>query len=277
MILGGFALSALALAAFVRWELRIREPMLDVRLFRNRRFSAASGSITLAFFALFGTMFFLTQYLQLVLGYGAFESGVRLMPVAAGLILGGPLSAKLVERVGTKRVVAAGLMFVGAGLALLSFAEVDSGYGLVAAVLGVLGLGMGLTMAPATESVMGSLPIAKASVGSAVNDATRTLGGALGVAVLGSLVSSGYRAGMDGITGPAQDSLAGALAVAGQAGGERGAQLTSLAQTAFVDGMHAAVLVGAGDRRRRRGARPRGAARARPPRPCRHAPEPLAA
>jgi len=245
MILGGFAFSALALAAFVRWELRIREPMLDVRLFRNRRFSAASGSITLAFFALFGTMFFLTQYLQLVLGYGAFESGVRLMPVAAGLIVGGPLSAKLAERVGTKRVVAAGLMFVGAGLALLSFAEVDSGYGLVAAVLGVLGLGMGLTMAPATESVMGSLPIAKASVGSAVNDATRTLGGALGVAVLGSLVSSGYRAGMDGITGPAQDSLAGALAVAGQAGGERGAQLTSLAQSAFVDGMHAAVLVGA--------------------------------
>ena len=87
--------------------------MLDVRLFRNRRFSAASGSITLAFFALFGTMFFLTQYLQLVLGYGAFESGVRLMPVAAGLIVGGPLSAKLVERVGTKRVVAAGLMLVG--------------------------------------------------------------------------------------------------------------------------------------------------------------------
>jgi len=100
-------------------------------------------------------------------------------------------------------------------------------------------------MAPATESVMGSLPIAKASVGSAVNDATRTLGGALGVAVLGSLVSSGYRAGMDGITGPAQDSIAGALAVAGQAGGEQGAQLTALAQTAFVDGMHAAVLVGA--------------------------------
>ena len=87
--------------------------MLDVRLFRNRRFSAASGSITLAFFALFGTMFFLTQYLQAVLGYGAFESGVRLMPVAAGLILGGPLSAKLAERVGTKRVVAAGLTLVG--------------------------------------------------------------------------------------------------------------------------------------------------------------------
>ena len=245
MILGGFAFSALALAAFVRWELRVREPMLDVRLFRNRRFSAASGSITLAFFALFGTIFFLTQYLQLVLGYGPFESGLRMMPVALGLIVGGPLSARLVERVGTKRVVAAGLMLVAVGLALLQGADVDSGYGLIAAVLGILGVGMGMTMAPATESVMGSLPIAKASVGSAVNDATRTLGGALGVAVLGSLLSSGYRAGMDGITGPAQDSLAGALAIAGRAGGARGAELAATAQSAFVDGMHAAVLVGA--------------------------------
>ena len=150
------------------------------------------------------------------MGYGAFESGVRIMPLAAGLILGSPLSAKLTERIGTKRVVAAGLLLVSVGLAMLSGAEVDSGYGLIAAVLGVLGLGMGLTMAPATDSVMGSLPIAKAGVGSAVNDATRTLGGALGVAVLGSLLSSGYRAGMDGMSAAAQDSLAGAL-VAGRA------------------------------------------------------------
>ena len=109
--------------------------MLDVRLFRNRRFSAASGAITLAFFALFGTIFFLTQYLQSVLGYGAFESGLRVMPVAAGLVLGGPLSAKLAERVGTKRVVGAGLALVAVGLTMLSGAEVDTGYGLVAAVL----------------------------------------------------------------------------------------------------------------------------------------------
>ena len=127
-----------------------------------------------------------------MLGYGAFESGLRVMPVAAGVVLGGPLSAKLVEHVGTKRVVGAGLALVAVGLTMLSGAEVGGGYGIVAAVLLVLGLGMGLTMAPATESVMGSLPLAKASVGSAVNDATRTMGGALGVAVLGSLLSSGY-------------------------------------------------------------------------------------
>ena len=243
VILAGFALAASLLAGFVAWELRTRTPMLDVRLFRNRRFSAASGAIALAFFALFGTIFFLTQYLQMVMGYGALESGIRIMPLAAGLILGSPLSAKLTQRIGTKRVVAVGLLLVSVGLAMLSGAAVDSGYGLVAAVLGVLGLGMGLTMAPATDSVMGSLPIAKAGVGSAVNDATRTLGGALGVAVLGSLLSSGYRAGMDGMSAAAQDSLAGALALAGRTGD---GALAGTARQAFVDGMHTAVLVGAG-------------------------------
>ncbi|MBA3407010.1 MAG: DHA2 family efflux MFS transporter permease subunit, partial [Solirubrobacterales bacterium] len=253
LILVAFAVAAVALGALIAWELRVREPMLDVRLFRNRRFSAASGAIAVAFFALFGTIFFLTQYLQSVLGYGAFESGLRVMPVAAGVVLGGPLSAKLVEHVGTKRVVGAGLALVAVGLTMLSGAEVGGGYGIVAAVLLVLGLGMGLTMAPATESVMGSLPLAKASVGSAVNDATRTMGGALGVAVLGSLLSSGYRAGMEGATQglpagaaeTANQSLAGALAVAQRLGGGAGGRVSEAAQQAFVDGMHTAVLAGA--------------------------------
>ena len=128
---------------------------------------------------------------------------------------------------------------------MLSGAEVDSGYGLIAAVLGVLGLGMGLTMAPATESVMGSLPLAKAGVGSAVNDATRTLGGALGVAVLGSLLSSGYRAGMDGATAVAR-GIPGRRARAWRSRRrETGERLAGAAQQAFVDGMQTAVLVGA--------------------------------
>jgi EmrB/QacA subfamily drug resistance transporter len=244
LILAGFGAAAAILAAFVAWELRSAHPMLDVRLFRNRRFSAASGAITLAFFALFGTLFFLTQYLQLVLGYGAFEAGLRLMPVAVGLIAGSGLSARLVPAAGTKRVVAAGLTLVAVGLLMLAGAGIDTGYGLIAAVLAVLGLGMGLTMAPATESVMNSVPLAKASVGSAINDATRTTGGALGVAVLGSLVSSGYRAGMDGANDVARESLGGALAVA-QRMGAPGEGLAATAQQAFVDGMHTAVLVGA--------------------------------
>jgi EmrB/QacA subfamily drug resistance transporter len=252
-VLAAFGFAAVVLAAFAAWELRVREPMLDVRLFRNRRFSAASAAISLAFFALFGMIFFLTQYLQSVLGYTALESGVRVMPVALGLIVGGPLSARLAQRFGAKLVVAAGLGLVSAALALLVATQVDSGYGLIAATLALLGVGIGMAMAPATESVMGALPAAKAGVGSAVNDTTRTTGGALGVAILGSLLSTGYRADMEAVTqglpagarAAARDSLGGALTVAHQVGGATGARLADAAQAAFVNGMHAAALVAA--------------------------------
>jgi EmrB/QacA subfamily drug resistance transporter len=249
-ILAAFGIAAVLLSAFVVWELRSRQPMLDVRLFRNPRFSAASGAITLAFFAMFGTVFFLTQYLQSVLGYSALEAGIRVLPIAAGLVLGGPSSARLAERVGTKVVVALGMTLIAAALALMTGYQVDSDYGYVALTQVILGLGIGMAMAPATESIMGSLPLAKASVGSAVNDATRTTGGALGVAVLGSLLSSGYRADMDAaVSGlpasaadAARDSLGGALAVAAHGGGSR---LATAAQEAFVSGMHSAVMVAA--------------------------------
>src|SRR3954452_18211849 len=253
-VLGGLAGAAVVLAAFVAWELRAPAPMLDVRLFRKPRFSAASVAISLAFFALFGLIFFLTQYLQSILGYDALQAGVRTMPVAGGLILGGPASAKLASRIGTKVVVAAGLALVGAALLLLTGAGADSGYGLVLGSLVVLGFGMGCTMAPATEAIMGSLPLAKASVGSAVNDTTRTLGGSLGVAVLGSVLIGQYRGGMDDAVaglpdraaGLAHDSLAGALAVAHRLGGVPGGRLAATAQDAFLSGMHAAAIVGAG-------------------------------
>jgi Na+/melibiose symporter-like transporter len=225
--------------------------MLDVRLFRNPRFSASSAAISLAFFALFGMMFFVTQYLQAILGYDPLEAGLRMLPVAAGLILAGPGSAKAAERLGAKVVVAVGLLVVGIGISLLGFADAGSGYGLVAASLGVLGIGMGMAMAPATDAIMGSLPLEKASVGSAVNDATRITGGALGVAILGSVLSSGYRGGMEdavaGMPAPAaeaaKESLAGGLGAAAQAGGEPGRQLLLAAQDAFVSGMHTAALV----------------------------------
>ena len=145
---------AAILAAFVAWELRTSSPMLDVRLFRIRRFTGASVSIALVFFALFGAIYFLTQYLQGVLDYTPFQAGLRMLPVAAGLIIGGPLSAKLAGRFGTRTVVATGLTVVAAALFLLSGADTDSGYSLVAASLVLLGLGMGATMAPATESIM---------------------------------------------------------------------------------------------------------------------------
>ena len=232
---------------FVAWERRTPHPMLDVRLFRNPRFSPRAARSRSSFFAMFGAIYFLTQYLQLVLGFSALEAGVRILPVAGGIVLGGPLSAKLSERLGAKVVVAAGLGLVAGALLLMAQFEVGSGYGIVAAAFVLLGIGIGMAMAPATDAVMGSLPLAKASVGSAVNDATRTTGGALGVAISGSIMSSGYRADMDaiGAGAAAHDSLSGALATAAGLGGEAGARLAATAQEAFMSGMHAAVLVGA--------------------------------
>jgi EmrB/QacA subfamily drug resistance transporter len=251
-ILAAFASATLLLIAFAGWETHTPHPMLDLRFFRNPRFSAASAAITLSFFAMFGAIFFLTQYQQLVLGKGALETGFRILPVALGLVIGGPLSARLTERIGAKVVVASGLTLIAAALLLMTQFEVDSSYGVIALSFLVLGMGIGMAMAPATDSVMGSLPLAKASVGSAVNDATRTTGGALGVAILGSILSSGYRGDMDaaaaqigGSAGAAaQDSLAGALAVAAHAG-PAGERLTAVAEQAFVSGMHTAVVVAA--------------------------------
>ncbi len=246
-ILAAFGLAVTLLLGFVAWERRSPHPMLDVKLFRNPRFSAASGAITLSFFAMFGAIFFLTQYLQLVLGFSALEAGVRILPVAVGIALGGPLSAKLSERIGAKVVVASGLGLVATALLLMAQFEVSSGYGIVAASFVLLGLGIGMAMTPATDAVMGSLPLAKASVGSAVNDATRITGGALGVAIMGSIMTSGYRGDMDaiGAGAAAGDSLSGALATASGLGGQAGARLAATAQEAFVGGMHTAVLVGA--------------------------------
>ena len=249
-ILAAFAAAVAILGAFMAWELRTREQMLDIRLFANPRFAGASAAITLTFFAMFGSIFFLTQYLQGVLGYTALEAGVRVTPIAVGLILGGPISAKLAAKFGTKVVVAAGLTLVAVGLSIVTQFAVDSSYGIVAAHLLVLGFGMGMAMAPATESVMGSLPVEKASVGSAVNDTTRTTGGALGVAILGSLLASQYRGDMDGaVSGlphdaaaTASDTLSGGLAVAHRLG-DNG--LAEAAQSAFLNGMHVAAIAAA--------------------------------
>jgi predicted MFS family arabinose efflux permease len=191
-------------------------------------------------------IFFLTQYLQDVRGYSALDAGLRTLPVAAGLVIGGPLSAKLTERLGIRVVVPAGLTTVAMALWMLSLADASSTYWLIAGALMLMGLGIGTAMAPATDAIMGTLPEAKMSVGSAVNDTTRVAGGALGVAVLGSLLASGYRGDMEsvvsGLPAPAaeaaRDSLGGALAV----GGDR---FALAAQDAFLTGMHTATLVAA--------------------------------
>jgi EmrB/QacA subfamily drug resistance transporter len=257
VILAIFALAIVVLGAFAWWERRSDHPMLDVNFFRNPRFSAASAGITLLFFAMFGTIFLLTQHLQLVMGYTAFEAGVRLLPWAGTMLVVAPLSARFVKRFGTKAVVTAGLGTASLGLLLFaSLPGVGASYpGDVLWRMVVLATGMGLTMAPATESIMGSLPRAKAGVGSAVNDTTRQVGGALGVAIVGSVMSSIYVSNLDDapvtrVLPPpaldaAQDSLGGAFEVASKLPDAVGGRLIVAAQDAFVAGMHRGVLVAA--------------------------------
>jgi EmrB/QacA subfamily drug resistance transporter len=220
-VLIGFVGGAVLLLAFILWELHTPDPMLDVGFFKNPRFSAASIAVTFVFFALFGSIFFLTQYIQFVLGFTPLQAGEALIPVAFALMVSAPTSSFLVARVGTKAIVTMGLLIVASSLTLLSTATTTSGYGLIAAVLVLLGLGMGLAMAPATDSIMGSLPREKAGVGSAVNDTTREVGGALGVAILGSILAATYSASARSST------VVKALSATGAQGAKAGAAVAS--------------------------------------------------
>jgi EmrB/QacA subfamily drug resistance transporter len=247
-----FGLAAVLIAIFMWWEIRNDEPMLDLRFFENPRFSAASMSITLVFFAMFGSIFLLTQHLQFVLGYTPLQAGVRLMPVAT-LIVAAALSSRLVDRFGTKIVVVTGLVIVSFALFLLTTLSITSGYLPVALSIATLGMGMGITMAPATDSIMGSLPLGKAGVGSAMNDTTRQVGGALGVAIVGSIMSSSYSSHMAGAVkglpaaaaAAARNSVGAATAVAAKAG-PVGASLLRAAHVAYINAMGDAVMVAAG-------------------------------
>jgi MFS transporter, DHA2 family, multidrug resistance protein len=254
-IVGAFALAVVLLGIFVLWERRARFPMLDVSFFRNPRFSAASGAIMLTFFAMFGSLFLLTQFLQSILGYTPLEAGVRLLPMAGVMMVISPLSAKVVERIGSKIVVATGLSVAAVGLIMASRLTAGASYPEVLASLVVLAAGMALVMPPATESIMGSLPLAKAGVGSAVNDTTRQVGGALGVAVLGSVMSSTYGPRVsDAISGfpvsseqatAIHDQIGAAMQAASEIGGEPGRMLAEVASRGFADGMSTAFIIGA--------------------------------
>jgi EmrB/QacA subfamily drug resistance transporter len=254
-IVGAFALAAVLLGTFILWERWTRFPMLDVSFFRNPRFSAASGAIMLTFFAMFGSLFLLTQFLQSILGYTPLEAGIRLLPMAGVMIVISPLSAKVVERIGSKIVVASGLSIAAIGLIMASRLTAGASYPEVLASLVVLAAGMALVMPPATESIMGSLPPAKAGVGSAVNDTTRQVGGALGVAVLGSVMSSTYGPRVsDAISGlplsseqatAIHDQIGAAIRAAGEIGGAPGRALADVASRGFADGMSTAFIIGA--------------------------------
>jgi len=190
--LGALASGLAILVGFVLVERRLRHPMLDVRLFRNLRFTAASGSVTISFFALAGFTFLVTQYFQFVRGFTPLGTGVRILPVAVAVATTAIVGTRLTPRLGNKAVVAAGLAAFGLGLLWISTNDATTSYGVIALQMVVAGGGMGLITAPATEAILGVVPKEKAGVGSAVNDATRLFGAALGVAVIGSVSASAY-------------------------------------------------------------------------------------
>jgi EmrB/QacA subfamily drug resistance transporter len=250
-IVSGFAVAVVALTAFVTWELHVDEPMLNVRFFTNPRFTAASVNVTLVFFALFGFIFLSTQYLQFVLGYSAFDAGVRTLPFAFALMVMAPLSSKTVQWFGTKRVVVTGMLVFASGLVVASTSTVSSGYPRVMLAMILMGAGMGLSVAPATESIMGALPLHQAGVGSAVNDTSREVGGALGVAIVGSMLSSLYSTNLNAklpanvpsqVRDTADQSVGAALQVSAQLG-RVGAPLADAARESFVYAMSRASLV----------------------------------
>src|SRR5215472_1065919 len=191
--IAGFAGSAVLLAAFILRERSAAHPMLDVRLFRNMRFSAASGAVTISFFTLFGFIFLITQYFQFVRSYSPLSTGVHLLPVALSVGIGSVAGTQLAVRAGTKLVVTTGLVATAGFYAwVAATTSTTLSYGIIAGQMVVYGLGMGLTSAPATESIMGAISRRHAGVGSAVNDSTRLIGGTLGVAVIGSVYASVY-------------------------------------------------------------------------------------
>jgi EmrB/QacA subfamily drug resistance transporter len=253
--LAGFALAAALLASFAVVELRARAPMLDISLFRNPRFTAASGAVTIAFFNLFGFIFLITQYFQFFKGYSPLSTGLHLLPVALAIGVTSVLGTRLAVRYGTKLVVGAGLLAMAGFYAWVSTVTVQTGYGTIVAQMLLYGSGMGLTSAPATEAIMGVVPKAKAGVGSPVNDATRLLGGTLGVAVIGSLYASLYASRLTAslpthvpaaLVGTADSSAGAALAIAHQladAGQPAlGAAVHAAAAGAFVHGLSVACL-----------------------------------
>ncbi|HWG93780.1 MAG TPA: MFS transporter [Mycobacteriales bacterium] len=245
-LLGGLAV----LGLFVLLQRRSREPVLDVALFRNPAFSAACAAVTLVFFALFGAVFFLSFYLQYARGYTPLEAGVRLLPVAVAMMVLAPRSAVLARRFGAKAVCAVGLLLVGVSFGSYRFVDETTSIWAVSVLLFLQGAGMANVMAPATESIMSTVPRERAGAGSAVNTTVRQVGGALGVAVLGSVLSASYRGqitpSLDGLPERAQqlagESIGGTLLLAERLPAPLAEPLQRQAVDAFVTAMHTTAL-----------------------------------
>ena len=251
-VVAAAAVALVTLTAFLRWERQTPHPMLPLTLFSDRRFSIGSAVVTVAFFVLFGFFFLATQYLQLVRQYSPLEAGLALLPLPIVFVAASPRSAVLAARYGAGRVMAAGLLIVAGGFVILSVVTPTTSYLVIALALAVLGAGMGVTAAPATGEIMSAVPLSKAGVGSAMNDTTRELGGALGIAILGSIATTAYRSAIDvaglGLRGGeqrlAEESIGAAARVAGQV--PAGAAVKAHAASAFSDAFALASAVSVG-------------------------------
>ena len=242
--LGGIGVGLAGLALFAAWELRAAHPMLDVRHFRNWRLSAGSLSIFIQFFAFFGFTFVALQYLQGVRGDSPLAAALSVLPLVAAMMPTAKFTPKLTARFGARNVCVTGLVLVAAGLVIISRVATGSPYWLLLAGLIPLGVGMGAAMTPATAAITEGLPAAQQGVGSALNDLSREVGGALGIAVIGSIVTAVYRNNLHLPGAPAglAEKARGSFALAIHAGGP----VRASAGTAFVDGIHAGLLYAAG-------------------------------
>jgi EmrB/QacA subfamily drug resistance transporter len=253
--LAEIAVALAGLALFTWWELRIPNPLIDLRVFAVRAFSAAAASVTVIFFALFGSLFVLTQYLQLVHGYSPLSAGVRALPFAIAMAAVSPVSTILAGRLGSRVVIPAGIVLMGAGLLDLSTAGVHTSYPPLAVAVAIMGAGMGLVMAPASTTIMTTVPAHQAGAGSAINDTIREVGGALGIAIVGSLAENVYRSKLGSVLATAHlpepvshlatSSVAAADIMGKHLGGAPGAQLTAAAHTAFTTAMATGMRVSA--------------------------------
>ncbi len=255
-VVGVGALSIAALAGFIAWEAHTEHPMLNLAFFRDRRFSIAAASESLGIFGLMGVLFLQTQFLQFVLGYSPLQAGLRILPTAAMICLAAPLSPIIARRIGIKLVVTAALAAIAGGLWQISAASTPATtYQAMLTGLLLIGAGAGLLLPTATNSVVGSVPQGDSGIGSATNTVALQVGGALGVAVIGSAMLTRYQSHITATlagrhvpvaaTHAIIGSLGGALTVAGRVGGTNGAILARAARAAFMSGMQVSLAVGA--------------------------------
>ncbi len=254
LTLVAFVLAGVLIAGFIKWELTTRFPMLDPRFFRIRRFSMGSLSITLIFLTMFGFFFLIVQFFQFAQGLTPLQSAVRTLPMTGVFFIFAPISVTLAKKFGPRVTIPTGLVLASVGFVLMGTLEASDPYWLVVIPILIMGSGMATLMPPASEGIVTSLPQDKAGVGSAVNDTTREVGGAIGIAIMGSLLAIGYRNSLGDATANlspedahlAEDSIGFALFVASNQPAEQGRELAAAATNAFTDGMSIAFFFAAG-------------------------------